>query len=27
MGAVVEQTETLTRVRSSGRLRGIEVDM
>ena len=27
MGAVVEQTETTTRVRSSGRLRGIEVDM
>ncbi len=27
MGADVEQTETITRVRGSGRLRGIEVDM
>jgi len=27
MGAEVEQTETITRVRSRGRLRGIEIDM
>jgi len=27
MGAEVEQTETVTRVRGSGRLRGIEIDM
>ena len=27
MGADVEQTETITRVRGSGRLRGVEVDM